>query len=1143
MKHQFFKFALAMGVLFTPEIMFAENPFSALSPIRAQQDDQVSGKVLDNLGPLVGANIIVKGTQKGVITDVDGNFILDGIKKGAVLQISHLGYVTQEITYTGQTSLTIHLAEDTQRLDEVVVTALGITKEAKALGYAVSSIDAGEITKVGTSNFATALYGKASGVRISAPPGGSAAGVAINIRGLNSINGNNDPMVFVDGVPIRNGNNNDTYNTFNSVGLRSNGLVDINPEDIENLTILKGASATALYGSEAANGVVMITTKRAKEGSGVSVDFNMTLQANTLAYLPRIQTEYGPGTPTASLDNVHLANNGMGKYTLNGVEYNTPFAINTNRNYGPKFDGSDVLYWDGTVRKYEPTISDNPYKELLRTGFTQTYNVAISQGGKNSATRFSYTYTDESPSGLTGSFKKHNFNLTGMFKFNDKLSLDYSANYILQKFHNRQGQITDAWDSFSNMFSAFTDISRIKSMYKTSLGYKNRPLAEASLTPDESFTLNHQQYNWVRDYFWRQYEVNNYETDNRFIGSIAPQWKIFDFLTLRGRASVDISADRIEIMTPTENPLALYDPSGEYQSVSKNYSIYYGDIMLAFSKNITDKINISANLGMNAREESMLLQSNRTDGGLTVENEFMLGVSRYQIKTDQSRMNLLKTAIYGSIDLSYGNYLFLGVTGRQEKSSTLPHGSNSYFYPSVNGSFLYTDAFRDAIPSWYNYGKVRVSYGIVGNAPAPYAANIVYDQGSGSDVSWSTYPSTLGNSALKPEKIKEVEVGWENKLFNSRLGLELSLYHRQVSDMIVQQPVAISDGVTNMWMNIGTMVNKGVELSLNVVPIETRDFRMAVFTNLSFASNKVTELAPGIDYLRNDGNFGNTGNGVKIRSYAGRAFGDIYVNKVQTVTDENSPYYGQPIVEITGITDENGNLYAEDDPNRAPLGIYRTSEGEANQEYVGNVQPKVIGGLGFNFNYKAFSLDIMTDFRFGGYVLNNAYHYPMANGISKASLAYRDAEHGGLSYMYKGFQRENGMIIPGVVEVVDENGNVSYTPNTTVTPSDDFNNYTFNWGNSGGGTTYQFSVMKNSYWKLREVAIGYDLPKNLISKLYFKNLRVSLFGRNLFYFYKTLDEIDPEANNGGRTDWLGQTGVGYSASPSRTFGFSLRATF
>ncbi len=1094
-----------------------------------RQSITITGTITDETGTsMPGVNIVIKGTTTGVISDTDGKYSIHVPNGDAVLAFSFIGYTTQEIAVKDQHTIDVQLQPGVE-LEEVVVTAMGITKEAKKLGYAVSTIKATELTKVGTSNFATALYGKASGVRITAPPGGSAAGVAINIRGLNSINGSNDPMVFLNGVPIRNGNSDDTYNQFAGVGLRSNGLVDINPEDIENITILKGASATALYGSEAANGVVMITSKKAK-GTGVTVDVNATLQVNTMAYLPRIQTEYGPGNWTVGRDDYMLEHEGFTYLDYKGQRYTTP-RYSTNHNWGPKYDGRQVLYWDGSVRPYVALTSDNPWKDMFRTGFTQIYNIAVNQGAANTSNRFSYTYTDETPNSLTGSYQKHNFNLTGNIKITDRITLDYSGNYIVQDIHNRQGSTTGAYDSFSNLFTSFTDLPLMSQIYQTSLGYRNYHASEVSLTPTESFITDIGPLNWLRDYYWGAYKNNNYETDSRFIGSVAPSWRIFDFLTLRGRVSSDLSADKIEVKTATERPLALYDPTGEYRAVNKNYSVVYGDIMLAFNKDLTDFINLSANIGWQGRKENMSLIHSRTDGGLTVENTFMLGVSRYNLFTEQNRMELLKTAFLGSIDLALGDYLFFGITGRQEKSSTLPHGSNSYFYPSANTSFIYTDAFRDALPSWYSYGKVRVSYGVVGNAPSAYAANIVYDQGSGGGASWSYLPGTLGNEKLKPEKINEIELGLENKFFNNRLGFEVSLYKRNISDMIIQQPVAASDGISNMWMNVGKMVNKGLEISVRGTPIETKNFGWEIFTNIAMYRNEVTELAPGIDYLRNGGNYGNTGGGVNTRSYVGRAFGDLHVNPIRTVEDPNSPYYGQAIVRVKDW--ENGKG-----------GFYSTKTGEANQAYMGNIQPKLIGGLGTSLYYKDFSLDVMTDFRFGGKVLNSAMHYPTANGLSKYSMEHRDPEHGGLTYTYKGQTFTNGMIIPGVVEVTDTDGNVTgYEPNTTVTPSDVYYNVTYNWGNSTEGTTYCFSVKENSYWKLRELALGYNLPKSLIEKVALKNLRVSLFGRNLLYFYKTLDDIDAEATNNGGTRWDQQTGVGYSASPTRTFGISLRATF
>jgi TonB-linked SusC/RagA family outer membrane protein len=1116
--------------------LFAVRPFilvllifsAGLLSANAQQFT-VTGITSDDSGEvLAGVTVAVKGTSTGVVSGADGKYSISVPDGKAVLVFSYVGYGQQEITVGSQTVINVKLKSTTE-LEEVVVTALGITREAKALGYAVSTISAKELTKVGSPNFGTALYGKASGVRIVSPPGGAASGVSFTVRGLSSINGNTQPLIVLNGVPIRSGNDEGSSSTgqfasFRSEGrIRSNGLVDINPEDIETLSILKGAAATALYGSEGANGVVLITSKKTQR-SGTTIDVNITLEANTMAYLPKIQTEYGPGDHSTLQTDDELASGGFRTMAYNGKDYTVPYYA-TNVSFGPRYDGRDVLYWDGKVRPYS-AITGNPWKELFRTGYDRIYNIAINHGGDKSQTRFSYTYLNEVPNGLTGSYNKHNFNMVGNVKFNDHLWIDYSGNYIVQKIHNRAQRSTSAYDSFSNLFGSFVDIPLMKKMFQTSIGYKNRNKGEATLTPDETFAFSPGPGNWVKDHLWNTYRRNDYETSQRFIASVAPTWKITDFLTARTRISSDLTADKIEYKNSTEQPLVLENPSGKYEAVQKQYSIVYGDAMLVFDKKF-GKFNVTVSAGWQARQENMMLMSGRTEGGLTVENMFLLAVSRNQRTVEQTRMELLKTAALATIDLSYGDFIFLGLTGRQEKSSTLPKNSRSYFYPSANLSFLYADAFRDVMPAWYDYGKLRFSYGIVGNAPNAYAANIVYDAGSNGDVQWSTIPGTLGNEKLRPEKITEYEIGIENKLFKNRLGFEVSYYHRRITDMLLSQPLPISDGANNMWVNVGEMINKGLEVSINAVPLETKDWLWEVRSNLAFNANKVTYLMPGVDFLRNGGSMGNHGGGVNIRSYAGRPMGDIYVNKVTRVDDPNSPYYGEKIVLVDGYGITS-----------AGTGYYMTSTGEATQERIGNINPKLVGGLGTSLSYKRLTFDIMTDFRIGGDVMNNADFYPSCHGLTEQTLQYRDAEHGGMAYEYKGRTMHNGWIVPGVI--YDE-ATGAYRPNDVVTAIDSYWAQTNYWGNSRVGTTYEFAVMENSYWKVREMSLGYDFP-DLFKGNVFKRLTVSVFGRNLFYIYKTLKDIDPESVNGGTT-WEGQAGVGYSSSPTRTFGISIRASF
>ena len=524
----------------------------------AQETKTIKGMVRDVTGePLIGASVIEKGTNNGVITDVDGNFTLT-VPADATLSIAYMGYATREIHLAKrkkQGDLRVTLREDSQQLKEVVVTAMGIKKDTKRLGYAVSTIESDEIVKAGATNFASAMYGKAPGIRITQTQGGSAGAVSINVRGLTSITGNNQPLIILDGVPIRNGGTGKStdFAEFGNDGqIRSNGLVDINPEDIESVSVLKGASATALYGSEAANGAVVITSKRAKSGK-LTVDFTAQVTANLPAYLPKVQTVYGPGRYNTEYSDYEKQTGGFYQRTMNGESYRSLY--NTTMSFGPKYDGSDVLYWDGKMRPYLPA-TDNPWKELFRTGWNQTYNLAISQGTETSSNRFSYTFMGETPNSLTGSFTKHNFKLTGSYKPARTLNIEYSLNYIVQDVKDRPQTSLNLYGSFSNMFSSFMDIPYLKQSYVTSLGYRNTYAGgDATLTPDEAWAYDPGYLNGVSNMLWNMYHHHSKETENRLIGMIRPTWQITNWLSLRAQLSTDITDTKQTLEYETERPM------------------------------------------------------------------------------------------------------------------------------------------------------------------------------------------------------------------------------------------------------------------------------------------------------------------------------------------------------------------------------------------------------------------------------------------------------------------------------------------------------------------------------------------------------------------------------------------------------------
>ena len=1088
----------------------------------AQETKTIKGMVRDVTGePLIGASVIEKGTNNGVITDVDGNFTLT-VPADATLSIAYMGYATREIHLAKrkkQGDLRVTLREDSQQLKEVVVTAMGIKKDTKRLGYAVSTIESDEIVKAGATNFASAMYGKAPGIRITQTQGGSAGAVSINVRGLTSITGNNQPLIILDGVPIRNGGTGKStdFAEFGNDGqIRSNGLVDINPENIESVSVLKGASATALYGSEAANGAVVITSKRAKSGK-LTVDFTAQVTANLPAYLPKVQTVYGPGRYNTEYSDYEKQTGGFYQRTMNGESYRSLY--NTTMSFGPKYDGSDVLYWDGKMRPYLPA-TDNPWKELFRTGWNQTYNLAISQGTETSSNRFSYTFMGETPNSLTGSFTKHNFKLTGSYKPARTLNIEYSLNYIVQDVKDRPQTSLNLYGSFSNMFSSFMDIPYLKQSYVTSLGYRNTYAGgDATLTPDEAWAYDPGYLNGVSNMLWNMYHHHSKETENRLIGMIRPTWQITNWLSLRAQLSTDITDTKQTLEYETERPNSLYDPSGSFQNINRRYDIVYGDVMLNFNYNIR-RFDIAATLGWTGRYENMNNMRVSTNGGLVTENWFDLNASRYTASSTLQRMELLKTGYMGTLSLGWDNYLFLELTGRQERSSTLK--DQSFFYPSANLSFLFSNAFR--MPAWWNHGKLRLSYGIVGNAPETYAANIIYEQGSDNGFTWNYVPPSWGNANIRPEKKYEYEIGFESKFLNNRLGFDVSYYNNRVKDQILSTPQPSTSGVKYVLMNVGEVANEGWDISVSATPVLTKNFRWDLTANYGIYRNKVVKLADGVPYLEIS-NIG--GGGAKIQAVEGRPMGDIYVQVPQM--------------------NENGEYLVSD------KGLYMN---QTELQRVGNINPDGVGGLFSSFSYKNIFLDFSIDFRIGGDVINEMYQYSTASGLTPESLQFRDTEHGGLSYYYPGNNNasgvpvqvdpslgagpngetvyHDGVILPGVVASTGEK-------NTRIIPAGYYYNQTYNWGTQPEQLTYRHSVLDNSYVKLRELTIGYQFPEKLISKLGMTRLSVSVFGRNLFYFYKALKNYDAESSVG--TSWASQAVVGGSTTATRNFGVSLRASF
>ncbi|HRN56063.1 MAG TPA: SusC/RagA family TonB-linked outer membrane protein [Agriterribacter sp.] len=1087
-----------------------------------QTSRNVTGVVRDASGTgIPGVSVSQKGSNTlGVISDDNGQFSITVTTSNAILVFSSIGFETKEVAVGSSNTINVSLDQAQNELSEVVVTALGVPRQTKSLGYATATVKAEDITRAGSPNFATALYGKAPGVRIGATPGGATSAININIRGLNTITGKTQPLIVLDGVPIRNEEVNNS-NYWGDQRIRGNGLLDINPEDIDNLSILKGASAAALYGSEAVNGVVLITTKKGKKGvKGFTVDVNANYNQDRVAFLPRYQSVRGYGYPLNYVNGGQDAE-GFIYYDTDGDGIKeTRGTLDATINFGPKFDGQPIMSWDGVIRPYE--VQENGYKNLFQDANSSSFNVAVSHVSDNSNIRFSLTrQSNEGISPGSENFKNiANFNST--FNFGKKYSVDLMVNYINQQTNNRPYSVDRLTNNFTGMIGRFDNGDWYENKYKTSMGYRYVTGTNQSLTPDENIIRNGFK-NDLMDYVWRLYENQTEEKSNRVIASITNNWQIINDLRLRARISTDFTSMLTESRNSTERPLA-FGNSGYFGLSSYNNTILYGDVLLTYNKQITPDVELNVMGGYTATSDKTTSLSRGTSGGLSTENLFDIAASVNTPGSGSSRQSLIRDALIGTINGSYKGYLFLEGTIRRDRTSTMSPNNNAFIYPSVNSSFVISEAFQ--LPAFISYSKLRASWGIVGNYPDPYRANIAYNQntlgnqGGGQPVLYTTIPGSFGNDGIRPEEKHEIEFGLETQFFNRRLGLDFTYYNGQIVDQILPLTLPSTSGAGSVLTNIGTLRNKGIEIGLSGTPFFTPNFSWEIGLNLMFNDNRVEKLAPGLDQLLH-ADF--DGNAAQLVSRVGQPMGDFLAHPV--------------------ATNDKGEMIV--DPN----GLYKVDPDTLVR--VGNAMAKFIGGLNNSFRYKRFALDVVMDFRYGGYIMPTAINWMISRGLLEESLNFMDAEHGGISY----YETPTGRVRTDAAqgpsgETVYDNGKIldgvkiDGTPNDYIVSNPEYYNTVYNWGGPqySPNTRYELYIQKNSYIKMREVSLGYDLPASIISKIGAKKLQLSVFGRNLFYVYRTLKDLDAEQTTAGSRWTQTLTNVGTNPS-TRSFGVMLRASF
>lgn len=1046
----------------------------------------VTGSVTDAATgePLPSVSVKEKGTSNAAITNFDGNYSIKA-GKGAVLVFSSMGYASQEVSATG-TTMNVALAISASKLDEVVVTALGISRDKKSVGYAIQEVGGAEVNKVKDANFMSSLSGKVAGVNIrqSGTMGGSANVV---IRGYKSLTGNNQALFVVDGIPISNQITNSGDQQTGRGGYDyGNAAMDINPEDIDKVSVLKGAAATALYGARAANGVILITTKKGtkRNGLGVSVTSGYTVGSVNPDTYVRYQNRYGEGYGQYyGPDTIagYPTNGYMVAYDVDGDGIDDPCTPTTeDASFGLAFDPNFMVY---TWESLYPELSTYGQKSAHVAGannplyfFEQSANinnsVAIDGGNDNGSFRLSATQFSTKGIVPGSSLKRNNFSFTGSLKASDKLTVSTTAQFIQQAGRGRYGTGYDSRNpnqSFRQWFNVGVDMAKQKEAYELT---------------GKNITWNPFGYGYGDDatkpiYFDNPYfsVLENYQTDqrNRLIGNMMATYKINDWLDFMGRASIDTYSELQEERTA----FGSVEIPG-YIRRNRNVTETNIDMILSANKvfGSNDEFSFNGRLGSNIRRNSVEAISASTNGGLVVPGVYALsnsvntpnapGETAYQIGIN---------GLFAAASLGYKNFLYVDLTGRQDVSSTLPAANNTFFYPSATMSLVFSELIDvDAI----SFGKVRLNYAEVGSdAPAQALAD-AYNMGTAfGSTSLASAPSTSNNAGLLPESTVSTEAGLEMMFFNNRLGFDVSVYDQTSLNQIMPAKVSSTSGTIYKYVNAGEINNKGIELSLSATPIQAGDFEWNTNLNWTKNTNMVVSLFEGAENLQ----LASVQGGVTIEARPGQAYGVIYGT--------------------THVRDAEGRPVVYDMP--AQYGGVRYLVGD--KDVIGNINPDWYAGWNNSFRFKNWTASVLLDMQMGGNFFSLDTYYGYATGVYDFSAGDNDLGNPvrDLAIDGGGYKINNVAYWDG--STVDGDGN----PSGFVVG--DYYADMHYYGNALGyaRNAREYHVWDASFIKLREVALNYSVPSSYLGSTGIKGLDVALTGRNLAILWKNNPYSDPEA--------------------------------
>lgn len=1042
----------------------------------------LTGLIKDENGaPLPGVVITNTKQNTSATTNEKGEFSIVA-NKGDIIKFRMIGFEEKIVVANQQASITVVLKEKITMLENTVVTALGIKREQRSLGYAVSEVDGSGLNKARETNVINSLAGKVPGLVITGTAGGPSGASRVVIRGSTMVTGNNQPLYVVDGIPIDNSNYGGTGGGMYASGVDMGDAISaINPDDIDKISVLKGASASALYGSRAGNGVILITTKKGTKNSELGIEFNSTSSIeDQLTSYDGYQSLYGQGT------NQKLN-------TLAIQDYNT-----LTRSFGARID-PDLTVITGTGARVPYAYVKNNIDGFFRTGATFTNTLSFTNSTDKSNFRFSasnLTNRDIIPeSGIT----RNSFTFSGSSKFGEKITLEARAFYMNEKVKNRPALADDP----TNIGLSFLSLANTVDQSRFANEYKNADGTYLDWNNGNQYRLNP---------YWVINEMRNDTQKDRLLASLQLNYNILSWLTFQGRASADQTQVNFEKYSPRTTPGAL---TGTLDQNNSKYGTIEADALLTAQKQITTDINLSLRLGSS-------ITRNQMDGNaMQFTNQTVTDVAIPTSYTTQSVLPLASkrsiNSYYGLITASYKGWLYIDATLRNDIFSTLPVNNNSELFPSLNGSFVFTDAFK-IDKKILSFGKFRASVAGVASDTNPYLTLPYYKSNAlsfGGLTTGGLSTEVRYSEDLKATRTNSYEFGTELKFFSNRIGLDVTYYNSKSKDQLNIVPTALTSGYKTLITNAGTISNKGVEVAFNSTPISTKSFNWEL--GISFARNRnvVESLAEGTPYLTlSDARW----MGVSVIAMPGEDYGSLLGYDYQR--------------------DPNGNIILSSTDLQPLLSTDRKVLGKGIYDWT--------GGLTSTMTYKNFTLEAIADVKWGADLLSLTNYFAAANGSSVTTLEGRaewiESEESRLAAGQTPAQWEasgnvRGLVPKGVVQTgTDANGNPVYNENTrAVDPS-------IYWGalndiSNSVGTPFIYDA---SYIKMRQLTLSYRLPRALTTKWGIRDVQVAVVARNPFIIYKKVPNVDPDSNysNGN-----GQ-GIEYGSLPGRrSFGFNLNFRF